>query len=56
MGICFNIFFTFVIEKFHSKKVFLSKMVLFLGFLNNVTKIQIHKSYVFDGIRTVHQI
>lgn len=43
MGICFNIFFTFVIENFHSKKVFLSKMVLFLGFLNNVTKIQIHK-------------
>lgn len=55
MGICFTIFFSFVIENSHSKKVFLSKLVLFLGFLNNATnEIQIHNNYVFDRIRTVH--
>lgn len=60
-GICFTIFFSFVIENFHSKKVILSKMVLFLGFLNNVTnEIQIKKNVfdkiVLDKIRTVLQI
>ena len=36
MGVCFTIFFTCVIEIFHSKKKkgFLSNMVLFLGFLD----------------------
>ena len=51
----FNLLFTFVMEIFHNKKVFLSKMVLFLDFLNNaVNEIQIRNNYVFD--RTIHQI
>lgn len=57
MGSYCTIFLTSVIEIFHSKKAFLSKMVLFLSFLNNTTnEIQIHNNYVLDRIRTAHRI
>ena len=53
MWVCFNVFFTFGIEIPIVKEVFLSKMVLLLNFLNNATEIQIYKSCIFDGVRTI---
>lgn len=53
MRICFNVFFTLGIEIPIVKEVFLSKMVLLLNFLNNATEIQMYKSCIFDGVRTI---
>lgn len=53
MGICLTTFFTSVIEIFHSKKVFLSNMVLFLCFLSMQCRKSKYIITVFDGIRPV---
>lgn len=52
-----EIFSTFVIENFHSKKIFLNKLVLFLSSLSNApNEIHIHSNYVVCRTETVHQI